>query len=67
MTRSKLILAWFAAVALMIATIVVFGVTMTVATGVMLAALSLVPPGIIVALWPAAPSQTIADVLRNNP
>jgi hypothetical protein len=65
-TRAKLILAWFGVVALMIAAIVVFGVSMTLATGVLLVALCLVPPGIILMLWPGVPPPSVGDVLRNN-
>jgi hypothetical protein len=66
MTRTKLIAAWFGVVALMLTLLVAFRVTMTLATGVMLAALCLVPPGIIFKLWPDAPPTTVADVLRKD-
>ena len=42
-TRSRLIQVWFAAVALVVVAGVAFGATMTVSTGAMLLALSLVP------------------------
>jgi hypothetical protein len=66
LTRRKSILAWFAVVALTVVVMVAFGVTMTLSTGLMLGALCLVPPGIIVVLWPSAPSPTIAQILRND-
>ncbi len=66
MTRAKLTVGWFAIVALMIAAMLALSVTMTLATAVMLAALCLVPPGIIFALWPTDSPRTIGDVLRKD-
>jgi hypothetical protein len=62
-TRNRLVGLWFAAVAVIIATVIVTGVHVGVATTALLLALSLVPPGIILALWPAGPSPTIAEIL----
>lgn len=64
LTRKSLTLAWCAVVVVMIGLLASFGVTMNLATGVLLVALSLVPPGIIFALWPSAQPATIAEVLR---
>jgi hypothetical protein len=64
MTRSKVILLWFAAVTLVVVGWIALGAAVTVATGVMLLGLSLVPAAIVYALWPGEPSATAADVFR---
>jgi hypothetical protein len=66
LTKAKLIWAWFGVVALLIAAIVVFGVSMTLATGMLLVAMCLVPPGIILMLWPHGPQPSVGDILRNG-
>jgi hypothetical protein len=66
MTRSRLIQVWFAAVALVIVASIALGVSMTIATGMILLALCLVPPAIILKLWPARQPQTIAEVLHDT-
>jgi hypothetical protein len=63
LTRSRFVGFWFAAVAVTIATVIVMGVHVSVATTAFLLALSIVPPGIALALWPAAPPPTIAEIL----
>jgi hypothetical protein len=63
-TRSRLIQAWFAAVLLIAVAGVAFGMSVTVTTGAMLLAMSLVPPAIAMLLWPKAQSPTAGDVLR---
>jgi len=62
-TRNLLVGLWFAAVAVIIATVIVTGVHVGVATTALLIALSVVPPGIMLALWPAAPPPTVAEIL----
>jgi Na+/phosphate symporter len=62
-TRTRLVGLWFAAVAVVIATVIVTGANVGVATTALLLALSLVPPGIVLALWPAAPPPTIGEIL----
>jgi hypothetical protein len=66
MTRSKVIQVWFVAVALVVAAAVAFGASMTVGTGVMLLALCLVPPALVVALWPVDQPPTAAEVLHDT-
>ena len=66
MTRSRLIQGWFVAVALIIAASVALGMTVTLGTGLMLAALSLVPPAIVLALWPGVQPPTASDVLHDT-
>jgi uncharacterized membrane protein len=62
-SRNRLVGFWFAAVAVIIAAVVVTGVHVGVATTAFLLALSIVPPGIILALWPAAAPPTIGEIL----
>jgi hypothetical protein len=64
-TRSKLIQVWFAAVGIVVAAGMAFGASVTVGTGTMLLALCLAPPAIVLLLWPAAQSRTVAEVLRD--
>ena len=65
MTRSRLIQVWFAAVALVIVASVALGAAVTIGTGAMLLALCLVPPAIILMLWPGVQTPTIAEVLHD--
>ncbi len=62
-TRNRLVGLWFAAVAVIITTVVMTGVHVGVATTALLFGISLVPPGIILALWPAGPPATIGEIL----
>lgn len=66
MTRSRLIQVWCAAVALVVVAGVAFGAAVTVSSGAMLLALSLVPPAIVLLLWPGVQSLTAADVLHGR-
>jgi UPF0716 family protein affecting phage T7 exclusion len=63
MTRNRLVGLWFAAVAVVIASVVAIGVNVGVSTTALLLMLSLVPPGIILALWRSGPRQTIGEIL----
>ena len=62
-TRNRLVGCWFAAVAVIIATVIVMGVNVGVSTTALLLTLSLVPPGIILALWRDGPPQTVGEIL----
>jgi hypothetical protein len=64
MTRSRLIQIWFAAVVLVVAAGIAFGASVTIGTGAMLLALSLVPPFIVLLLWPGVQPPTAGDVIR---
>ena len=66
MTRSRLIEVWFAAVALIIVASVALGMTITLGTGVMLAALSVVPPAMVLLLWPGVEPRSASDVLHDT-
>jgi hypothetical protein len=65
-TRSTLIQSWFAAVVLVAVTIVALGTDMTLGTAGLLLALSLVPPAIVMMLWPGPQAATAAEVLRDT-
>ena len=66
MTRSRVIQVWFAAVALVVVAGVALGATVTVGTGVLLLALCLVPPVIVLVLWPGVQPQTASEVLHDD-
>jgi len=65
LTRSTVIQVWFGAAALIVAGSIALGAQMSVGTGAMLAALCLVPPAIILVLWPAVEQPTVAEVLHH--
>jgi hypothetical protein len=65
MTRSRVIQIWFAAVAMIVVAGIAFGAQVTVGTGAMLLALCLVPPVLVVMLWPGVQPPTIAEVLHD--
>ena len=62
-TRNRLVGYWFAAVVVFGATVVAMGVNVGLSTSALLLALSLVPPGIILALWRDVSPSTIGEVL----
>jgi hypothetical protein len=64
MTRSRLLQLWFAAVALIVLASLALGASMTFGTAAILLALCLVPPAIVLKLWPGKQSQTANDVLH---
>ena len=66
MKRSTVIQLWFAAVVLGTVCAVALGVSMTTSTGVLLAALALIPPGLVMALWPRTEPMTAGQVLRGT-
>jgi hypothetical protein len=63
MTRSRVTQAWFAAVTLIIVASLALGASVTVRTGALLLALSLVPPVIVFMLWPRPQPRTTAEML----
>jgi hypothetical protein len=65
-TRSRLIQVWFVAIALVAAGVVAFGPAVALGTGAMLFVVSLVPPAILLALWPEAQSPTASDILHGT-
>ena len=65
MTRSRVIQVWFATLALLVAGAIALGASVTIGTGVLLVGLSLIPPAVVLMLWPAVQPQTIAEVLHD--
>ena len=63
MTRSRLIQVWFATLAVVVVAALALGVTVTFGTAAILLGLSLVPPAIVLVLWPGVQPSTAADVL----
>jgi hypothetical protein len=64
MTRSRLIATWYAAVALVVVAALALGAAMTVSTGAMLLALTLVPPVLVIVLWPGVQPLTASEVIH---
>ena len=62
-TRNRLVGFWFAAIAVIVASVVAMGVNVGVSTTALLLTLSLVPPGIILALWRGALRPTVGEIL----
>jgi len=62
-TRYQIVGYWFAAVAVIIASVIVMGVNVGVGTSALLLTLSMVPPGIVLALWRGGPPPTVAEIL----
>jgi hypothetical protein len=65
MTRARMIQVWFAAVALVVVALIALGAAMTIGTGALLLALCLVPPAMILMLWPGVERPTVAEVLHD--
>jgi hypothetical protein len=64
MTRARVIQIWFAAVALLVVCSVVLGASITVSTAAVLLALCVVPPAIVLLVWPGVQPPTVAEVLH---
>ena len=63
LTRSKPIQVWFASIVLIVVVSVASGTSVSVSTGALLFALSLVLLAIVIRLLPGARPKTAADVL----
>ena len=63
MTRSKAIRIWFAAVALITAAVIAYGVNLALSTWTVMLAVCLVPPIFLIMLWHDGGSRTIAEVI----
>ena len=66
MTRSRLIQYWFVALTLVAIASTVLGASVTLSTGAILLALSVVLPTIVLMLWPGPQTATVADVLYGS-
>jgi hypothetical protein len=64
-TRSRFIQAWFVTFALVVASGMALGVRVTLGSGAMLLAFCLVPPAIVLMLWPVGDTSTVAEVLHD--
>lgn len=66
MTRARVIQLWFSIVALIYVVWTTFGDGMSAGTAALLLALSLVPAGIVLFLWPRVEPLTAGDVIRGS-
>ena len=64
-TRTQLTQGWFVLVTTVAAACVATGVSMTLETGAILAALSIIPPVMLRMLWPTTAPVTIAEIIYN--
>ena len=64
-TRSRLLQIWFVSVSLIAVAAFALGASVTVSTGAILLALCLVPPAIVMKLWPGVQPQTISQVIHD--
>jgi len=66
MTRSRLIGTWYAAVALVVVAAFALGAAVRVSTGAMLLALAMVPPVLVIMLWPDVQPLTASEVIHGT-
>ena len=64
-TRSKVILIWFALVVLVGVAAMALGAEMTIGTAALLLAMCLVPPAVVLMLWPSDNAVTMAEAIRD--
>jgi hypothetical protein len=64
-SRAQLVGAWLMAAATLMAFGVVMGVDVTLSSGVLLVATSLVPPAVVLLVWRGAPPFTVAELLHS--
>jgi ABC-type antimicrobial peptide transport system permease subunit len=64
-TRSKVIQVWFAAVLLVTVGGIALGITVTIGTAALLLAMCLVPPAVVVMLWPSDKASTISEAIHD--
>ena len=60
---NRLVGFWFAAVTVIIASVVAMGVNVAVSTTVFLLTLSLAPPAVLLLVWRGAPPPTVGEIL----
>jgi hypothetical protein len=63
-TRLKILQVWFAVVLLVAVAAIALGVSVTIGTGALLLAVCLVPPAVLLMLWPSD-SPTMAESIRD--
>ena len=64
LTRLKVLQIWFAVVLLIVVAAIALGVSVTLGTGALLLAMCLVPPAVLLMLWPSD-SPTMAESIRD--
>ena len=64
-TRSKVIQVWFAVVLLVAVVGIALGITVTIGTAALLLAMCLVPPAVVVMLWPSDRASTMAEAIQD--
>ena len=62
-SRARFVGFWFAAVAVIIASLVAMGVNVAVSTAAFLLVLSLVPPAVMLLVWHRDSPPTVAEIL----
>jgi len=62
-SRNRLMGCWFAAVALIAASMIAMGVNVLNSTTALLLTMSMVPPAMMLLLWPGVRPATVAEVL----
>jgi hypothetical protein len=65
LTRLKVIQVWFAAVLLVGVAAIAFGAAVTIGTGAVLLAMCLVPPAVVLVVWPSDDASTMAEAIRD--
>jgi hypothetical protein len=65
-TRARLVLLWFAGVTAFVLLAMAMGAGVTASTAVFLLAVSLIPPAIVLMLWPGRQPPTVAEVLHSG-
>ena len=65
MTRLRAIQVWFAAASLVAAAAIVLRGVPTSGTAVLLLAIGLVPPALVLMLWPSADAPTMAETIHD--
>ena len=64
-SRAQLVGAWLMAVAILTAWGVVLNLDVTLSSGILLVATSLVPPAVLLLVWRGAPPFTVAELLHS--
>jgi hypothetical protein len=64
-SRARLVGGWLVAVAVLTAFGVVIGLDITLSSGILLVATSLVPPAVLLLVWRGAPPFTVAELLHS--
>lgn len=65
-SRSKVIIAWFAFLALVSVPLMVSGISIGMTTAALLVGLSIAPPALLLMLWPGVQPPTAGEVIRGE-